>query len=197
MKRTLKRIVLLLGLMMPIAGATGCTPAPVKNPALTPGEMPEGAVWKGVYYSTLYGYLHLEEREGDLKGAWRTVSGDAWGEMEGKSEGNVFRFEWTEHRIGMVGPSAVRTGHGFFRYVKTATAEVKSADEIHGEWGLGDKETGNSWKATKQTNMEPDLKSVKPDEVESAGTVQASGWDEGPGGEKGKDKDKDKGKDDE
>ena len=43
--------------------------------------------------------------------------------------------------------------------------------------------------------MEPDLKSVKPDEVESAGTVQAGGWDDGAGGEKDKEKGKDKDKD--
>jgi hypothetical protein len=181
--------------MMPVAGAVGCGGKGPQTVNLAPGEMPEGSVWKGVYYSTLYGYLHLEERDGDMKGAWRTVAGDAWGEMTGKAEGDVFRFEWTEHRIGMVGPSAVRTGHGYFRYKKTATADVKSADEIHGEWGLGEKESGNSWKATKQTNMEPDLKSVKPDEVESAGTVQAGGWDDGAGGEKDKDKGKDKDKD--
>ena len=111
-KRTLKRIVLLLGLMMPVAGAVGCGGKGPQTVNLAPGEMPEGSAWKGVYYSTLYGYLHLEERDGDLKGAWRTVAGDAWGEMSGKAEGDVFRFEWTEHRIGMVGPSAVRTGHG-------------------------------------------------------------------------------------
>jgi hypothetical protein len=195
-KRTLKRIVLLLGLMMPVAGAVGCGGnRDVKSAHLQPGEMPEGATWKGVYYSTLYGYLHLVADGDSMKGAWRTVAGDAWGEMEGKTEGNVFRFEWTEHRIGMVGPSAERKGHGYFRYVKTATADVKSADEIHGEWGLGDAEVGNDWKATKQTNMEPDIKSVKPDEVESAGSVSASGWDSGPGAEKDANKKKDKDED--
>jgi hypothetical protein len=193
-KRTLKRIVLLLGLMMPVAGVVGCG-GRAKGPALTAGEMPEGAQWKGVYYSTLYGYLHLEDKGDELKGGWRTVAGDAWGEMTGKADGNLMRFEWEEHRIGMVGPSAQRSGHGYFRYKRTATAETKAPDEINGEWGLAESETGNSWKATKQINMEPDLKSVRPDEVESAGTVQAGGWDDGPGASK--DKDKDKGKDDE
>lgn len=196
-KRTLKRIVLLLGLMMPVAGAIGCGGGHgggAKSANITPGEMPEGASWKGVYYSTLYGFLHIKDDGDGLKGAWRTVAGDAWGEMSGKSDGNIFRFEWTEHRIGMVGPSAVRSGRGYFRYVKTATEEVKSADEIQGEWGLGDSETGNAWKATKQTNMEPDLKSVKPDEVESAGSSPVGGWDSGPGAAKDQDEDSGKGK---
>jgi hypothetical protein len=188
-KRTLKRTVLLLGLMMPVAGVVGCG-SRAKTAVLTPGEMPEGAQWKGVYYSTLYGYLHLEEKGDELHGGWRTVAGDAWGEMTGTADGDLMRFEWTEHRIGMVGPSAKRSGHGYFRYVRTATAETKAPDEIHGEWGLGDAQSGNGWKATKQINMEPDLKGVRPDEVESAGTVQAGGWDDGPGAAKDKAKEK-------
>jgi len=178
---------------MPVMGAVGCGGHGPKNAMLKVGEMPEGAQWKGVYYSQLFGNLHLVEKDGDIKGAWRTVAGDAWGELTGKAEGDLLRYDWVEHRIGMVGPSAQRTGKGYFRYVRTRTEENKSPDEIHGEWGLGEKETGNSWKAVLQINMEPDPKSVKPDEVESAGTVQAGGWDEGPGAskEKGKDDDKD------
>lgn len=185
-KRTLKRIVLLLGLMMPVAGAVGCGGGKAKSAIAPRGEMPEGASWKGVYYSTLYGNLHLVEQGDEIKGAWRTVAGEAWGEMTGKADGNLLHFEWTEHRIGMVGPSATRKGHGYFHYVRTSTEETKSPDEIHGEWGLGDEETGNKWNAVLQVNVEPDLKSVKPDEVESAGTTQAGGWDEGAGAAKEK-----------
>jgi hypothetical protein len=172
--------------MMPLAGAVGCGGGKAKSAALTPGEMPEGATWKGVYFSQLYGNLHLVEDGDEIKGAWRTVAGELWGEMVGKADGNVYRYEWTEHRIGMVGPSAERKGHGYFRYVRTRTEETKTPDEIHGEWGLGDDETGNSWKAVLQVNVEPDLKSVRPNELETSGSVQAGGWDEGPGAAKEK-----------
>jgi len=192
--RTVKRIALVLGMMfVPVTGAVGCGPSKPKTPVIAPGEMPEGAKWRGVYYSQIFGNLHLVENGGEISGAWRTVAGDAWGELTGKAEGNLLRYEWVEHRIGMVGPSADRTGHGYFKYVRKAKEGSKDPDQIEGEWGLGDSETGNSWKATVQVNMEPEPKSVKPDEVESAGTVQAGGWDSGSGGgDKDKDKDKDK-----
>ena len=178
-KRTVNWIVLACSLMMPLAGTVGCGGGGAKAPIFKPGEMPEGATWRGVYYSPIYGNLHLVEDGGDMKGAWRTVAGDAWGELTGKAEGNLLRFEWVEHRIGMVGPSADRSGHGYFRYVRKRTETTKDPDEIQGEWGLGEKETGNAWKATRQTNLEPEPKSVKPDEVESAGSVPAGGWDSG------------------
>jgi hypothetical protein len=191
--RTVRRIVLVFGLLMPVMGALGCGPGKAKTPVITAGQMPEGASWKGVYYSQIYGNLHLVEEGGEIKGAWRTVAGEAWGELKGKSDGNLLRYEWVEHRIGMVGPSADRTGHGYFKYTRKASeGNVKDPDEIKGEWGLADSETGNSWKATRQTNVEPELKSVKPDEVESAQPVQAGGWDSGSGKKEGSgDKDED------
>jgi hypothetical protein len=191
-KRTVERIALVLGLMLPVAGTLGCGGKGAKAPLIKASEMPEGAVWKGVYYSQIYGNLHLVDEGGEIKGAWRTVAGDSWGELTGKAEGNLLRYEWVEHRIGMVGPSADRTGHGYFNYLRKRTAETKDPDEIHGEWGLGDAETGNVWKATRQNNLEPEPKSVKPDEVESAGSVQAGGWDSGSkesSGDKAKDED--------
>lgn len=179
-KRTVNRVVLILGLMLPAVGAVGCHGGSgTKSPILKAGEMPEGAAWRGVYYSQIYGNLNLVDEGGEIKGAWRTVAGDAWGELSGKAEGNLLRFEWVEHRIGMVGPSADRSGRGYFKYVRKATEDTKDPDQIEGEWGLGSSESGNAWKATKQNNQEPDLKGVKPDEVESAGTVQAGGWDSG------------------
>ena len=189
MSRTVKRIALVLGLMLvPVTGTIGCGGGGPKSPILKPGEMPEGAVWKGVYFSPIYGNLHLVESGGEIKGAWRTVAGDSWGELTGKAEGNLLRYEWVEHRIGMVGPSADRTGRGYFKYSRKRTETTKDPDQIEGEWGLGDSESGNAWKATLQTNLEPDPKSVKPDEVESAGSVQAGGWDSGSKDSDDKDK---------
>lgn len=178
-KRTLKRIALVLGLMVPLAGVVACGGKGPQAPLIKAGEMPEGATWKGVYYSQIYGNLHLVEDGGELKGAWRTVAGDSWGELTGKAEGNLLRYEWVEHRIGMVGPSADRTGRGYFNYIRNAKEGSKDPDTIEGQWGLGDSESGNVWKATRQVNLEPEPKSVKPDEVESAGSVQAGGWDSG------------------
>lgn len=153
------------------AGCSGRANAP-KLAHITPGDLPEGGEWSGVYYSQLYGYLHLIS-EGELaSGAWRTTAGDAWGELSGRILGNVMRFEWRERRIGAVGAHAERRGKGYFRYLIPKPGE---AHEIRGEWGLNADETGNEWKAVKQMNMRPKPDSVKPDELESRGVE--GGWD--------------------
>jgi hypothetical protein len=138
------------------------------------GEMPEGATWTGVYYSQTYGNLHLIEEGGSVSGKWRTTNGDAWGELAGEADGDLLRYEWIEHKIGMVGPSASSKGKGYFKYVPSENGV--DPDEIKGEWGLGEKEAGNTWDAVKQRNVQPDPSSVAPDELERRG--QGGGWDD-------------------
>jgi hypothetical protein len=88
------------------------------------------------------------------------------------------RFEWEEHRIGMFGPNATSTGKGYFKYV---VPDDPNADhEIHGEWGLGESDAGQEWKAIKQRRMEPDPNSVMPDETQTA--VEGGDWDGSSGG---------------
>jgi hypothetical protein len=145
--------------------------------SLKPGEMPAGGDWTGVYYDGVYGYLHLIKDGNTVTGAWRTTAGDEWGEMGGEADGNVLRYKWTQHRIGMVGPSASISGKGYFVY---RVPNQKESHVIEGERGNGDDETGEKWKGIKQTNLAPDPKSVRPDEIE--GRVNAGGWDEEGGG---------------
>jgi len=77
----------------------------------------------------------------------------------------------------MVGADAERKGHGYFRYMPKKEGE---AEEIVGEWGLGESDAGNEWKAVKQVRKEPNLASVKPDEIE--GRTNVSNWDDEGGG---------------
>lgn len=138
--------------------------------------MPAGGEWQGVYYHQVYGFLHITETSGAVQGAWRTAAGDKWGELFGEVEGDLLRFSWTEYKVGVVGPNAKSEGKGYFKYV------IKNPDEAHelqGEWGLGESDAGHGWDCIKQTNMEPDPKSVRPNELESQ--VGATGFD----GEKG------------
>ena len=165
-------VPLIFGLVACAGGSSGPKLAQVK-----PGDLPEGGDWEGVYYSQLYGYLHLTKQGSTATGAWRTTAGDAYGEMSGTVTGDVFRFEWHERKIGMVGANAERRGKGYFRYL---IPKENEAHEIHGEWGLGSDETGNEWKAVKQMNMRPNPASVKPDEIES--TNVGGGWDDSEGG---------------
>jgi hypothetical protein len=142
---------------------------------VTPGEMPVGGDWTGVYYDQLYGNLHLKVDGDAAVGRWRRDSGESWGELNGTVDGNVMHYEWVEHRIGMVGPSADTRGKGYFVY-RDSSVE-KDPDYIEGERGLKDDELGQKWKAIKQANVVPDLDSVMPDEVEQRG-VEGGGWDD-------------------
>ena len=194
--RKISRVGLLVCLVVP-SFAIGCGREP-ENPAIRAGDMPAGGEWTGVYYSPTYGSLHLIEEGDTIKGRWRTTGGEAWGELTGKPDGNLLRYEWVEHKIGMVGPSSTSKGHGYFKYVKPDTADP---DKIEGEWGLNDAESGSPWSATKQNNVQPNLDSVMPDEVE--GHFSGGDWEDadsdkatessGDGGDEDEDEGKDEG----
>ena len=175
--RKLVQYSLLAALAVPSAlsvlalGACG-TEGP-KHAVVKAGEMPAGGEWQGVYYDKVYGYLHVVTDGKTAQGAWRTGGGDAYGELQGEADGDILRYTWTQHKIGMVGKEAESSGKGYFKYT------IPKAGESHvivGEWGLGDSDAGNAWQAVKQTNMQPNLQSVKPDEIE--GKVNAGGWDD-------------------
>ncbi len=171
----LVRLGLLLALAAPLALTVGCGGSG-KDPNhanVKAGALPAGGEWQGVYYSQLYGYLHLVADGNSGNGAWRTTAGDSFGEMHGEIDGDLMKYTWTERRIGAVGADANRKGNGYFRYTVPKEGE---AHEIVGEWGLGDNDAGNEWRAVKQKNMQPNPASVKPDEIE--GRVQGvDAWD--------------------
>ena len=162
--------------------AAACSSAPqpkVVNPKA--GPLPEGGDWAGVYYDQVWGYLHLLADGDSVNGAWRTTSGDAYGELHGEIDGNLLKFAWQERKIGAVGADASRKGSGYFVYSIPKEGE---AHEIIGEWGLGDENAGNAWRAVKQKNMVPNPQSVKPDEIEGRVTG-VDGWDDGGGSSEG------------
>ena len=179
--RPLAKMSLVLSLCLPLA-AMGCGAGDkeVKHSTLKPGEMPMGGKWAGVYYSQVYGYLHLTEQGNAVTGAWRNTAGDKWGELAGEADGRILKYEWSEHTIGAIGAGADRSGKGVFLY---AIPKENEPHEIKGEWGLGENECCGKWEAVKQMNMEPDPKSVRPDEIE--GRVSGGGWDDEEGGGEG------------
>jgi hypothetical protein len=122
------------------------------------GPMPDGGSWTGVYYSPLYGWLHLVE-EGDLvTGRWIRPRRDRWGELSGESDGNVLKFDWKEYEYGLVGPNSNKSGKGYFVYSRPEGDNVD--DRIAGEIGKGDDEVGAPWDGVKQRNQKPDLQSI-------------------------------------
>jgi len=167
-------------LILPVATACNKGDKGAKTANVTAGEMPIGGEWSGVYYDPYYGNLHLIAEGDMITGKWRTDAGDAWGELSGTVDGNLLRYEWIEHKIGMIGASADTKGKGYFVYKEAENAN--DPDIVEGERGLGDSEVGSKWKGVKQANVVPDPDSVMPDEVEERGTT--GGWDDGGSGKK-------------
>ncbi len=155
-------------------------PPPPTTANVKPSDLPPAGDWSGVFYSPLYGHLHLVKEGGSVSGRWRTAGGDKWGELHGEVTGDLLKYKWVEHKIGMVGPGSTTEGRGYFKYF--VPAEENSNHEIKGEWGLERSEVGNRWEAIRQRNMLPDLSSVKPDETEQVNMPDE--WDSSGAGPK-------------
>lgn len=152
------------------AALCDCGPQHATKTEVKPGNMPSGATWDGVYFNPVWGYLHLQTEGSNFNGRWKRADESAWGEMHGTVTGDVARFEWVEHKIGLVGPSATSKGKGYFRYTRPEGDNVD--DRLAGVWGFDDADVGGGeWDAIKQRNMKPDVKSIK---GESESTV--GGW---------------------
>lgn len=155
----------------PLAMGCGSTPTS-KTANVQAGDMPDGADWSGVYYSELYGYLHVVQDGNAVSGKWLRPVKDRWGELNGTATGDLIKFSWKEHTIGSVGPNSTRTGKGYFKYKRPDGDNVD--DTIVGQIGVGADETGEPWDAVKQRNVNPDLKSIG---GTGAGDVGGGDWD--------------------
>ena len=72
--------------------------------------------------------------------------------------GDLMRFEWKEYTVGLVGPNAMRSGRGYFKYKRPPGDNVD--DSLAGEIGRNQDEVGDPWEAIKQRNVQPDLASI-------------------------------------
>ena len=150
----------------------GSSPSGPETADVKAGNMPDGGNWTGVYYSQLYGYLHVVQEGSTVSGRWLRPVKDRWGELAGKAKGNVVRFEWTEYKIGGVGPNSSKAGRGYFKYTRPEGDNVD--DVIVGEIGTGESEVGSPWDAIKQRNMNPDLGSIG---GSTASDIGGGDWD--------------------
>jgi len=159
-KPLMTKLAVLLAMMLAATLSLGCGPGkpPAKTANVTAGSMPDGGEWSGVYYSPLFGYLHVEASGDRVKGRWLRPRKDQWGELEGTADGNLLKFEWSEYIDGLVGPNSKKSGKGYFVYSRPEGDNVD--DVIKGELGRGDDEVGTPWDAVKQRNVEPDLESI-------------------------------------
>src|SRR5438477_6593719 len=102
-------------LLLPLYVA-GCSSGPdAKTAKIQAGDMPQGAEWTGVYYSELFGHLHIVQDGNSISGKWLRPTRDRWGEVHGSVVGDLLHFSWVEHTIGLATPNANKTGHGYFK----------------------------------------------------------------------------------
>jgi len=173
MAMVLRRLLAATAALALLGAPLGCSDGPTAKVAqVTPGDLPSGAKWDGVYYSELYGFLHLKQDGTKMAGKWERTHKDKWGSLKGEVTGDVLKFEWSEYTKGLVGPNAKKTGKGYFKYKRPAGDNVD--DQIIGEIGLGMDEVGNPWEAIKQRNLPPDLSSIG---GTSAMDVGGGDWD--------------------
>lgn len=171
MKRSLSpfrssRLFTALAVSVSVAAATSLVGCKGKNAdsavdAPKAGEMPAGESWQGVYFHPIFGHLHLVEQGTNIVGRWKRADQSAWGELEGTVEGNLIRYKWVEHKIGLVGASASSKGKGWFKYLPAK--EEKGSAELDGKFGLDDGEPDADWHCVKQQRVSPDLESVNGD----------------------------------
>lgn len=136
----------------------------------TAGNLPDKGNWHGVWFSELYGNLHLKQSGNNLSGRWERPHKDRWGEISGTVTGDLYKFKWTEYTRGLVGPNSKKEGHGYFKYTRPEGENVD--DKIIGEIGFGEDEVGDAWDAVKQRNVEPN-----PDSIEGTGSGDVGGGD--------------------
>jgi len=160
-------------LLTPVAvvGCGGGSSAP-KVAEVKAGDMPADANWTGVYFSQLYGYLHLVQEGDNINGKWIRPHKDKWGELHGTAQGDLLKFSWTEHTVGAVGPNSSTAGKGYFKYKRPPGDNVD--DTIAGEIGREQDEVGEPWDGVKQRNVKPDLDSIG---GTGAGDIGGGDWD--------------------
>lgn len=163
-------------------GATGvaCNSHHVNSVHITPGTMPEGQEWTGVYFNPVYGYAHIIENGDKIWGRYKWANQSHWGEISGTVEGNVAHFEWTEHDVNPVAPNEARHGHGYWVY----KMNKDNIGSLTGEFGLDDDEAGDGkWDALKMKDMKANPNSVtadvKADSYTNTDSLDSTGGDGG------------------
>ena len=147
--------------LVALVPCVGCGGPEGKTATITAGDMPEGQSWSGIYFHPVYGNLNLQENDNNaVIGKWQRAQKDKWGSLSGTKVGNVLHFHWTEHTYGLVGPSSSVSGKGYFVY----QIGKDGIPALHGEYGLGEDETGSTWDCVKQmmgkNPLPPDMGSI-------------------------------------
>lgn len=119
---------------------------------ISPGVMPPGQTFTGVYSSPQYGEMQLVQTGVQVVAEY--VQDERRGRIQGTVQGDLMRFEWSERRELVVGRPNVTRGRGYFRFLHGDDGSYY----ILGEWGHDQNETGGGpWRAVRLRNRRPRL----------------------------------------
>jgi hypothetical protein len=138
---------LLTLLLVTVAGCGGAGRANV-----SPGPMPDGETFTGVWHSPQYGEMQMVQTGNAVVGEY--VHDERRGRIQGTVTGDLMRFEWSESREMVAGRPNTTRGRGYFRF------EVGDDNDryIVGEWGHDANETGGGpWRAVRDRRRRPSL----------------------------------------
>ncbi len=141
---------LVLGLAL--AGLSACGGSGGGRANVSPGVMPPGQTFTGVYSSPQYGEMQLVQTGVQVVAEY--VQDERRGRLQGTVQGDLMRFEWSERRELVVGRPNVTRGRGYFRFVHGDD----NSYYIVGEWGHDQNETGGGpWRGVRLRNRRPRL----------------------------------------
>ena len=166
MKHRIVRGVCLVGALL----ALGCGGAQTRPSRvnITPGAMPAGGNWDGVFQSPAYGRMEFTVAGDHVTGLYEGER--HFGKIEGTINGDVLNFKWTQWNQDLQGKQRSKNGNGYFRYIIEQEQGNRSSHEVQkivGEWGYGEDNGGNVWNAVKL--REGTKKTLKPQNEEEGG----------------------------
>lgn len=136
--------------LLVLAQLAGCGGAGRAN--VSPGPMPDGETFTGVWHSPQYGDMQLVQTGSSVVGEY--VHDERRGRVQGTATGDLLRFEWTERRELVAGRPNTTRGRGYFRF------QIGEDNDRYlvGEWGHDDNETGGGpWRAVRDRRRRPTL----------------------------------------
>ncbi len=148
----------------------GCGGPQVGRADVSPGKMHAEGNFDGVFQSPAYGRMEFTVEGNDCVGLYEGER--HFGRIQGKINGNLMTFVWTQWNQDLQGKLRESTGNGYFRYVVEEEKGMTSTRKVHrlkGEWGYGEDNAGNRWKAVKLSNRAKKI--LKPKDTKGASTV--------------------------
>jgi hypothetical protein len=121
---------------------------------LSPGPMPSGETFTGVWHSPQYGTMQIVQTGSAIVGTYERD--ERRGRIQGTATGDLMRFEWTETREMVAGRRSTTRGRGYFRFSIGGDGDAY----LVGEWGHDDNETGGGpWRAARDRRRRPTIDS--------------------------------------